>query len=80
MITGKSDHFIVRVIGSVEERRNGVSISDIEKALTLPTAKVYPIMTYANGQKSQKIRLEPVEVTINPDTGVLIQTNPWTKE
>lgn len=28
-ITGKSNHSIARVIGSVEQRRNGVQVSDV---------------------------------------------------
>lgn len=74
-ITEKSKHFVSRVIGSIEQRRNGVSVDDILEALTNPKADVLPIRTSINGN-SQKIRFNGIEVTINPDTGVLIQTNP----
>ena len=74
-ITGKSDHFIARVIGSVEQRRNGVAIEDIFEALTNKIATISPIKTSSNN-RSQKLRLNKVEVSVNPDTGILIQTNP----
>jgi len=74
-ITGKAIHSIARVIGSVEQRRNGVSIDDVLVALTSKNSEIYPIKTH-NGVKSQKFKNNNVEVTINPDTGVIIQTNP----
>lgn len=78
-ISSKSDHFISRVIGSVEQRRSGVSIDKICKALTSPDTIVYPIKQYADGLRSQKFFFDGVEVTVNPDTGNLIQVNPNTK-
>lgn len=75
-ITGKSNHFIARVIGSVEQRRSGVDIQAVSEALTNPNAIVYPIKTYKDGSISQKFRYSGVEVSINPYTGNLIQTNP----
>ena len=74
-ITGKSYHSIARVIGSVEQRRNGVSVSDILDALTSKDAEVLPIKVMKNG-RSQKFRNKVVEVTVNPDTGNIIQVNP----
>ena len=74
-ITGKSHHFIARVIGSVQQRRNGVAIEDIFEALTNKAATISPIKT-SSDNRSQKFRLNKVEVSVNPDTGVLIQTNP----
>ncbi len=74
-IEGKSKHFIARVIGSVEQKRNGVSVGEVLEALTNPEAIVLPIRTSLNG-KSQKIRFNGIEVTVNPHTHNLIQTNP----
>lgn len=75
-ITGKSSHFIARVIGSVEQRRSGVYIQDVASALTSREAKVFPAKTYSTGDVSQKFRYSGVEVTVNPNTGNLVQTNP----
>ena len=75
ILKGKSKHFISRVIGSSEQKRNGVSVDNILEALTNPKAEILPVRTSANGN-SQKIRFNGIEVTINPDTGVIIQTNP----
>ena len=77
VVKGKSDHFIARVIGSVAERRSGVSIDDIILALTKPD-RVDPVkINPETGLKSQRfIKKHVCAVTINPDTGNLIQTNP----
>jgi SPP1 gp7 family putative phage head morphogenesis protein len=74
-ITGRSNHFIARVIGSVEQERNGVQISDIFDALISNESEVFPIKEMKNG-RSQKFRNNFVEVSINPDTGNIIQANP----
>lgn len=74
-ITGKSNHSIARVIGSIEQRRNGVQVSDVLDALTNKEAEVLPIKTMKNG-RSQKFRNKTVEVSVNPDTGNIIQVNP----
>lgn len=76
LITGNSKHFIARVIGSVEQRRSGVDIQDVASALTSSEAKIFPIKTYSTGDMSQKFRHSGVEVTVNPKTGNLVQTNP----
>lgn len=78
--TGKSDHFIARVIGSVEQKRDGVKIDSVLKALTDKDATVFETRKSPKGKTSQKFRFFNVEVTINPDTGVLIQTNPHSKK
>jgi SPP1 gp7 family putative phage head morphogenesis protein len=75
-VTGKSNHFVARVIGSVEQKRNGVLVEDVYKALISKDAEILPIKDLSNG-KSQKIRYNDIEVTINPETGNLIQTNPF---
>lgn len=74
-ITGKSKHSIARVIGSVDQRRNGVQVSDILDALTNSESEVLPTRTMKNG-RSQKFRNKVVEVSVNPDTGNIIQVNP----
>ena len=74
-IKGKSKHFISRVIGSVEQRRNGISIDDILEAITNPKAEILPIKKLKNG-RSQKIRFKNAEISINPESGNLIQGNP----
>lgn len=74
-IIGKSNHSMARVIGSVEQKRNGVQVSDVYDALTSESAEILPVKTLKNG-KSQKFRTDKVEVSINPDTGNIIQVNP----
>ncbi len=73
-VSGKSDHFIARVIGSVEQRRSGVEIDTVIDALKNPK-EICPIKVAKNG-RSQKFKGNKCYVVINPDTGVLIQTNP----
>lgn len=77
VVTGKSEHFIARVIGSISQRRSGVNVSDIVLALTEPD-RIDPIrVNPSTGAKSQRfIKLHMCAVTINPDTGNLIQVNP----
>ncbi|MBQ2801724.1 MAG: minor capsid protein [Lachnospiraceae bacterium] len=74
-ITGKSNHSIARVIGSIEQRRNGVSVKDVLDALTNKDSEILPVKVLKNG-KSQKFRNGIVEVSVNPDTGNIIQVNP----
>ena len=74
-ITGKSNHFIARTIGSIEQRRNGVEISDSLRA-TIEPDKVFPVVTSKNGENSQRFITANVAITVNPDTGLLIQVNP----
>lgn len=78
-ITGKTKHFIPRVIGSVKQRRSGVDIDDVYKALTDSKAKVLPPRENKEGQRSQVFRFSGVDVSVNPDTGYLIQANPERK-
>ena len=74
-ITGKSYHCIARTIGSIEQKRNGVQVSDILDALTSKEAEILPVKESNNG-RSQKFRNKAVEVSVNPDTGNIIQVNP----
>ena len=78
-VSGKSKHFISRTIGSVKQRRSGVELDDVLKALTDPRAQVLPIRTNKAGERSQIFRYAGLDVSVNPDTGVLIQTNPQRK-
>ena len=71
LISGRSKHFIARVIGSVEQRRNGVQISDILDALTGGESEIFPAKQMKNN-RSQKFRNKVVEVSVNPDTGNII--------
>ena len=77
LITGKSNHFIARIIGSVEQRRNGVTITETLDALLNPVT-VDEVRKLKPG-RSQRFISERVLVTINPDTGNLIQVNPRTR-
>ena len=72
-ITGKSKHFIARVIGSVEQRRSGVPVDDILPALQNPD-KIEPVRHNNNGDSQRFIK--NCVVAVNPDTGILIQVNP----
>jgi hypothetical protein len=73
-VSGKSDHYIARTIGSVSQRRNGVDVPEALRTLTKPI-KVDPVVVNANG-KSQRFIGAGSSVSINPDTGTLIQVNP----
>ena len=76
-ITGKSYHFINRVFGSVEQRRNGVTLDEVEESL-INRIKVDPIKE-TNGRKSQRFTGKRARTTVNTDKGILIQTNPNAK-
>ena len=75
VITSKSKHAIARVIGSVEQKRNGVNINDVLDALINSNSQISAIKTMVNG-RSQKFVNSKVEVSLNPDTGNIIQVNP----
>jgi hypothetical protein len=67
-------HFPVRVIGSTEQKRNGVTFDDVFKALTGENSRVGPIVSGEKGN-SQRFTGLRAKVALNPDTGNLIQTN-----
>ena len=75
----RSLHCIDRVIGSVEQRRNGITVDDVVKALTSPEAEIRPVR-YSGTSASQKFIYKNAEVTINPVTLTLIQVNPHHRE
>ncbi len=56
-------------------RRSGVEIEEIKDALFSPSRKGN-IITRKDGNRSIKLYGKTVAVSINPDTGNLIQVNP----
>lgn len=74
-LKAKSLHCIDRVIGSVEQRRSGVSVDEILETLTSKETKIMPVK-YSEGKSSQRFIYKNAEVTINPITKTLIQVNP----
>lgn len=88
-ISGQSKHFIQRIIGTGADpiktdaagnpvRRSGVELDDIADALFNGSA--YPPRTDpATNKSSQKFYNDVCVVSVNPDTGTLIQCNPRRK-
>lgn len=81
MITGYKTHFVDRVIGQYESsdepikgKRKGVSIEMISNALQNGESKEKPLTR--SGLRSISYQTDECIVTINPDTGELIQTTP----
>lgn len=74
VITGKSDHFIARTIGSIEQRRSGVNVQTSLKALLNPM-QIDSVKHNSNGL-SQRFIGKGAAITVNPQTGKLIQVNP----
>lgn len=79
-VTRQSKHFMERVIGTMKDPktgrpRSGVSVEGIKDALEKP-AKVFPVRTDPGGEKSQKYMGRNGTVSVDPDTGALIQCNP----
>ncbi len=68
-IKSYSKHFIDRVCGSIEQRRSGVEISNIKDIISNSNE-------IKHLEKSDVIRGKDIQVSINPATGNLIQTNP----
>lgn len=73
-IKSTSVHFVSRIIGSERDRRDGVEFSDVEEAIRSGTPQ--EAKTGKNGNRSTVYVGEKVQVSINPDTGVLVQCNP----
>ena len=84
-ITGQSKHFMQRVIGTMADpdklkkelqiiRRSGVEYEDIFNTLFRPL-RIGPIITRKDGKRSMQFFGERCAVSINPDTGQLVQTN-----
>ncbi len=74
-IKSYSKHFIDRICGSIEEKREGVNIKDI-----LDTINNSEDFKMSKKNNSIKIIGKNNIVSINPKTGNLIQTNPYSKE
>lgn len=78
-IKGYVTHFVDRVIGQVSEphkgKRTGVEIEQIRNALLTPI-KIEGVVIKSNGKKSICFIGDSCEVSINPETNKLIQTNP----
>ncbi len=85
VITGQSVHFMQRVIGTMADpkilredlkvvRRSGVPVDDIMN--TLFYGRVRSIRGTAPN-RSQVIESDSCVVSVNPDTGILIQCNPF---
>ena len=62
------------MIGSVEQRRSGVEVKDVLDALKNPIDIEAP--KHGPNGSSTKFKGEKCFVAVDPDTGVLIQTNP----
>lgn len=78
-IENRTNHLIARVIGSVENKRSGVEVADILRALKEPSY-IKPIKYLVNGP-SQKFVLNGVCIaSVNPDTKTIIQVNPFTRK
>ena len=80
IIKGKKTHFIDRVIGEYQEsdykqqgKRQGVKIGDIVECLKNQNKSS---RTNKDGSISLTYKSDKCKVTLNPDTGMLIQTNP----
>ena len=84
-IKGQVPHFMQRVIGTAVDpeklkndlkiiRRSGVEVDDIKSALFNPE-RVDPIAVRNNGKRSVRFIGKACVVTVNPDSGELIQTN-----
>lgn len=74
-IKGYVPHFTARIFGSVEQKRNGVELDDVIDALTNKKAYIRAVQT-RKGRASQTFSNGKVDVTVNPETGMLVQTNP----
>ncbi len=79
-ITGQSKHFMERLVGTMKDpktgkSRSGVTVEEIQDALISPL-DVRKILTDAKGDRSQKYIGASATVSVNPDTGKLIQCNP----
>ena len=74
-IKNKSNHFISRVIGSVEQKRNGVEIEKIIDTLREPD-EITNVEVRASGSTQRFKKYGMAAVSVNPETGNLIQVNP----
>ena len=77
-IASVSKHFVDRVIGTIYQKRSGVSIKNLQKIIA--NGQIAEVKTDKKGRKSQRIYIDELcDITINPETGELIQCNPNSK-
>lgn len=79
-ITGQTKHFLERVFGTMIDPktgrpRSGVSLDDVIQCVTKSTNIKEPT-TKENGMTSVVIIGDNLAVSVNPETGKLVQTNP----
>lgn len=74
-VSGYTTHFIDRIIGSYEKRREPVQIADVKSALTNPAE----IIASGAGRRTYRDRESACKVGMNPEIGRLIQTTPLRK-
>ena len=80
-IKGQSQHFLERVFGCMQDpktgrARNGVALEDVFDCIENPV-RIEPIKVDEKGRPSFAIEGRHVRITVNPDTGTLIQANLW---
>lgn len=78
VIDGYVTHFVDRIIGGYERKREPVSISDIKDALL--NAKHVDYRRPSSGQPSNVYQSEKCWVSLNPNNHKLIQVTPKVKE
>lgn len=79
-ITQQSQHFLERVFGCMQDPgtkrpRNGVALEDLFDCLENPV-KIEPTIIGKDGRPSFRVVGRRAKITINPETGKLIQINP----
>lgn len=79
-ITAQSAHFLERVLGTGDDpktgrSRPGVSVEEIKETLLHPEG-ILPPAVHPDGRRSVRYRGKSCQVSVNPDTGMLIQVNP----
>ena len=80
-VSGQTAHFLERVFGTGRDPktrlpRNGVSIGEIIDCLDHPVS-IGKVKADDQGRRSFVVFGETATVSINADTGLLVQTNPW---
>ena len=80
-IMGQTKHFLERVFGTMYDPktglpRSGVSIEGIRDCIENPV-NILPVKEDETGRLSFTVEGNTAKVSINIDTGLLIQTNPW---
>lgn len=80
-ITGQSQHFLERVFGCMRDPktklpRSGVEFDDLVDCILHPV-KCGSTIEGENGNRSFVVIGKRAKVSVNSDTGILIQTNPW---